>query len=147
MAYARQMLDSYRRSVDIDPDTVAAAIEALDDCAQACTADVDANLSEPNVDEMVRCIRLCLQCTDICSTAGAVSSRLGDCEADVIRPLIEACVAARTGPPAFDAEAVALANGVQVRQVRNPPGALTRLGDDEARVIGRLCHDRIGEPP
>jgi hypothetical protein len=94
MAYARQMLDSYRRSVDIDPDTVAAAIEALDDCAQACTADVDANLSEPNVDEMVRCIRLCLQCTDICSTAGAVSSRLGDCEADVIRPLIEACVAA-----------------------------------------------------
>ena len=35
-------------------------IWACFDCAQACTADADADLGEPRVQEMVRCIRLCL---------------------------------------------------------------------------------------
>ena len=35
-------------------------IDALSDCAQACTADVDDDLSERNLDEIVKSIRLCL---------------------------------------------------------------------------------------
>jgi hypothetical protein len=93
MSSARQMLDTYPRSVDIDVDSLAGAIEALKDCAQACTADVDADLSEANVTEMVKCIRLCLHCADVCTVAAGISSRLAEYEADVIRPLLEACVA------------------------------------------------------
>ena len=93
MSYARQTLDTYPRTVDIDADTLAAAIESLQDCAQACTADVDADLSAPNLPEMVKCIRLCLQCADVCGAAAAITSRLAEYEGDVIRPLLEACVA------------------------------------------------------
>lgn len=62
MSYARQMLDSYRRSFNIDAGLLAATIDALNDCAQACTADVDADLGEQHVPELIKCIRLCLDC-------------------------------------------------------------------------------------
>ena len=67
MSYARQMLDSYPRTVNLDADVLAATIDALSGCAQACTADVDADLSEQDLAEMVRCIRLCLDCVDVCT--------------------------------------------------------------------------------
>ena len=92
MSYARQMLDAYPRNL-VDGDVLAAAIEALNDCAQACTADNAADLSEPNLADMVRCIRLCLDCTDICATAAAVTSRLVEYDPGVLRPLLESCVA------------------------------------------------------
>jgi hypothetical protein len=93
MSYARRMLGTYPRTVEFDAGVLSSAIEALTDCAQACTADVDANLSEPNLADMVKCIRLCLHCADICTGTAGVASRLGEYEADVIRPLVEACVA------------------------------------------------------
>ncbi len=49
MSYARQMLDSYRRSFNIEAGLLAATIDALNDCAQACTADADADLGEQHV--------------------------------------------------------------------------------------------------
>ena len=45
MSYARQMLDTYPRTLHPDDNLLAAAIDAISDCAQACTADVDADLS------------------------------------------------------------------------------------------------------
>ena len=44
MSYARQMLDSYPRTFYVDADLLAAAIDALDDCAQghACQELLDA---------------------------------------------------------------------------------------------------------
>jgi hypothetical protein len=74
MSYARQMLDSYPRTVNVDASVLAAAIDAISDCAQACTADTDADLSEQNLAEMVKCIRLCLDCTDICTATGGSSA-------------------------------------------------------------------------
>jgi hypothetical protein len=93
MSYARRMLDTYSRIVSIDTDVLAAAIDAVNDCAQACTADVDADLSEPNLIEMVKCIRLCLHCVDVCTATAGVISRPGEYETDVVKPLLEACVA------------------------------------------------------
>jgi hypothetical protein len=93
MSYARQMLDSYPRTVNLDAGPLAATIDALSDCAQACTADVDADLSEQDLAEMVRCIRLCLDCVDVCTATVAVTSRLAEYDANVIRPLLQACVA------------------------------------------------------
>jgi len=58
MSYARPMLDTYPGTFGADAAVLATAIDALSDCAQACTADVDADLSEQNLAEMVRCMRL-----------------------------------------------------------------------------------------
>jgi hypothetical protein len=93
MSYARQMLDTYARVPGVDADVLAAAIDALSDCAQACTADNAADLGEQNVNAMVKCIRLCLDCTDICTAAVAVISRQTEYDGAVARPLLQACVA------------------------------------------------------
>jgi hypothetical protein len=42
---------------------------------------------------MVTCIRLCLDCTDICTATGGVISRLADYDPSAARPLLQACVA------------------------------------------------------
>ena len=91
MSYARQLLDTYPRDFNVDVSMLAATIDALNDCAQACTADTDADLDEPNVAEMVKCIRLCLNCTDICIAAVGVVSRQVEYDANVTKPLLEAC--------------------------------------------------------
>ena len=93
MSYARRLLDTYSDTFDIEAGVLAATIDALNDCAQACTADTAADLSERNVTEMVKCIRLCLDCTDICVATVGVTSLQTEYDALVIKPLLEACAA------------------------------------------------------
>jgi uncharacterized membrane protein len=93
MSYARQMLDTYPHTFNVDAGVLAATIDALTDCAQACTADTDADLSEQNVTDMVKCIRLCLNCADVCTATIAVTSRQAEYDANVAKPLLEACAA------------------------------------------------------
>ena len=93
MSYAKQLLDTYPRDVNLDADLLAGAIDALSDCAQACIADADDDLSEQNIADMVKCIRLCLDCADICAATLRVVSRQTDYDANLTRPLLEACVA------------------------------------------------------
>ena len=93
MSYARQMLDTYPRAVSVDADLLAATIDALGDCVQACIADTDADLSEQNLAEMVKCVRLCLDCSDVCSATAGVLSRLAEYDPGTTRPLLEACAA------------------------------------------------------
>jgi Domain of Unknown Function (DUF326) len=92
MSYARQMLDTYPRTFNVNADLLAAAIDALDDCAQARNAD-NADLSEQNVVEMVTCIRLCLDCVDVCTATARVIGRQTEYDASLTRPLLESCVA------------------------------------------------------
>ena len=93
MSYARQMLDTCPRAWTVDVGVLAAAIDALSDCAQACTADNAADLGEQDVTEMVRCIRLCLDCVDVCTATVGVTSRQAEFDPNVAKPLLEACVA------------------------------------------------------
>ena len=41
--HARRLLDTYPSIVNVDASVLAATIDALSDCAQACTADADDN--------------------------------------------------------------------------------------------------------
>jgi hypothetical protein len=93
MSYARQMLDTFPGPVGADAGLLAAAIDAAVDCAQACATDTDADLGEQDVTEMVRCVRLCLHCADVCAATTGVLSRPAEYDPDVTRPLLEACVA------------------------------------------------------
>jgi hypothetical protein len=96
MSYARKLLDSYPGNVYADPGVLAAAIDALSDCAQACAADIDADLSEQNLADMVRCIRLCLDCVDVCTATLGVVSRQRDYDPATTKPLLQACIASCT---------------------------------------------------
>ena|SRR5579859_1320541 len=89
MSYARQLLGARPGGPDIgvDAGVLATAIDALGDCALACAADSDADLSEPDLAAMVACVRLCHNCADVCaaaagtlprtSTAGPAARRVG----------------------------------------------------------------------
>ena len=93
MSYAKQMLENFRGALNVDAGILAVAIDAMTDCAQACIADTDLDLAEQSVDEMVKCIRLCLDCADVCTATAAVMSRPANHDAGVTKPLLEACVA------------------------------------------------------
>ena len=92
MSYAEQMLDAYPREFNTDAGVLVAAIQALADCAQACTACADDCLSEPSVADLVKCVRLCLDCADVCTATLRVVSRQTEYDANVTRSLLEACV-------------------------------------------------------
>jgi hypothetical protein len=95
MSYARQMLGTYpgHFKPGADAEVLAGVIDAAADCAQACGVDIDADLSEPHLADMVICIRLCLDCADICSVTSAVLSRPATWDGRVLGPLLEACMA------------------------------------------------------
>jgi hypothetical protein len=93
MSYAKQLLDSYPRVVTTDAGVLATTIDALNDCAQACTACADGDLSEHNVADLVTCIRLCLDCADVCTATVAVTSRQTAYDAPAAKALLEACAA------------------------------------------------------
>ena len=93
MSYAKQMLDTYPRDFNLDTGQLAATIDALSDCAQSCTACADDCLSEEMVAELTKCIRMCLDCADVCTATLRVVSRQTNYDANLTRPLLEACVA------------------------------------------------------
>jgi hypothetical protein len=96
MSYAGQMLDAYPRDLNLDARMLTATLDALIECAQACTSDADADLSERNVAELVKCVRLCMDCADVCAATVRVISRQTDYDANLTRPLLEACAATCT---------------------------------------------------
>jgi hypothetical protein len=93
MSYARQLLDAYPGTLNADAGVLAATIDALSDCAQACIADADDDLHEQNLAEMVTCIRLCWDCADVCTATLGVVTRQTAYDASVTKPLLEACMA------------------------------------------------------
>ena len=93
MGYARQILASSRVKSPLDSALLGDALDALNDCIQACIADTDADLSEKDLADMVRCVRLCLHCTDVCAATAGVLSRPAEYDPNVVRPLLESCVA------------------------------------------------------
>jgi hypothetical protein len=94
MSHARQMLDTHPRGPQRDRDALAACIQACYDCAQSCTACADACLGEDGVGELVRCIRLNLDCFDTCVTTGNILSRQTEPEWSLVRAQLEACATA-----------------------------------------------------
>ena len=93
MSYKMPMLITIPRTSNLDIRVLVATIDALDDCARACIADADSDLNEQNLSELVKCIRLCLDCADVCTATVRVTSRQTEYDAGVTRPLLEACAA------------------------------------------------------
>lgn len=94
MSHAQSMLDTHPQTFDVDAGRLAEVIDALLDCANTCTQCADACLSEEDPTGLARCIRLDLDCADICATTARVVSRQTEHDANVTRPLLQACIAA-----------------------------------------------------
>ena len=75
-------------------ETMSRCIDACFSCVETCTACADACLGEDNVASLVRCIRLNLDCADVCETTGRLLSRRTEAEIGVLRAQVEACAEA-----------------------------------------------------
>ena len=91
---ANRMLESYPREFNVDRKRLVAVIEATSDCAQACTQCADDCLSEESVAELVKCIRIDLDCADICATTVRILSRQTEYDANVTRAQLQSCITA-----------------------------------------------------
>lgn len=92
---ATRMLRTAPHDTTLDETLLTRCIEACDECAQACTQCADDCLGEEGAPgHLVRCIRLNMDCADVCMTTGRVVSRQTDRDAAVGRALLEACIAA-----------------------------------------------------
>lgn len=71
-----------------------AAIDAAYECAQTCESCADACLAEEMVTELRQCIRLNLDCADVCNATATISNRRTGSNEEVIRKMLDACIAA-----------------------------------------------------
>lgn len=92
--HVQQMIRTHPQAASRAGDALVRSIEHCFVCAQSCTACADACLGEEAVAELRRCIRLNLDCADLCLATGNIASRQTAGEAAVLREALEACAAA-----------------------------------------------------
>ena len=86
----------YRTHPDHPPhsDIMSQCIDACFTCVETCNSCADACLSEKSVANLVNCIRLNLDCADICAATGALASRRAGSNRELLRSAIETCALA-----------------------------------------------------
>jgi hypothetical protein len=89
--HAQQMIATHPH---VKGDTNDALIRCLDECyscAQTCTSCADACLGEQMVQQLTQCIRLNLDCADVCAATGSVATRRTGSNEEAIRHMLMAC--------------------------------------------------------
>lgn len=89
-----EMLRVHPLPVQGGTDRLGAAVSAIATCATICTSCADACLAEPHVQNLARCIRLNLDCAELCATTARVVERMTQADTAVQRDLLRACEAA-----------------------------------------------------
>ncbi|AFZ67215.1 four-helix bundle copper-binding protein [Deinococcus peraridilitoris] len=79
---------------NLDQQALLECLAACFECAQVCTSCADACLGEQNLDMLRRCIRLNLDCADVCDATGRVLTRCTQPDMNVVRTQLQACLAA-----------------------------------------------------
>jgi uncharacterized membrane protein len=92
MHHVTEMLETHPQATANE--ALARCIERCFACAFACTSCADACLAEEQVQELVRCIRLDLDCADVCDATGRVLTRQTSSEPGLARSMLEACAQA-----------------------------------------------------
>lgn len=90
----REIIARHPRAVSLDPDLLLRCIDECFDCSATCTACADACLGEADALELIRSIRLNLDCADVCDAVGRVLTRQTEPDLGLIRAALEACVVA-----------------------------------------------------
>lgn len=91
---AMEMLKTHPHVQGNTADALIHCIEECFSCAQTCTSCADACLGEDMVDNLKQCIRLNLDCADVCLATGALSSRRTGSNEQLLRQMLEACESA-----------------------------------------------------
>lgn len=91
---AQAILEKHPQPMNLDASAVAKVIESAFDCVQVCTSCADACLSEEMVADLRYCIRLDLDCANVCEATAKVFSRQTQPEMALLKAQLEACATA-----------------------------------------------------
>lgn len=94
MHHMSQMIAAHPEVMGNPNDALVRCIEECCSCAQSCTSCADACLAEEMVGELRQCIRLNLDCADICAASGSIATRRTGGNEQVIVATLEACALA-----------------------------------------------------
>ena len=86
-----EMIGTHPRPASGDREALTHCIEECYRCAAACTSCADACLAEETVNDLIQCIRLDLDCADLCEATGRILTRQTAADASVLRAAVEAC--------------------------------------------------------
>ena len=87
----KEMLEAHPWPAQIDRDVLVRCIDECSACEALCTACADASMAEEDVAEMRKCIRLCLDCADLCGTTRRLLTRQTDSIAATSRAQVSLC--------------------------------------------------------
>src|SRR5918997_1098137 len=94
MTQTRRMFETNPSGPAVDAEALVECIEACFSCPKACTACADACLGEQDVQMLTRCIRLNLDCTDMCDATGKILSRQTAFDAEIAKATLQTCAQA-----------------------------------------------------
>ena len=69
-------------------------IEECYSCAQTCTSCADACLAEDMARQLTQCIRMNLDCADVCNITGRLATRRTGSDEELLRRMLDTCAAA-----------------------------------------------------
>lgn len=92
--HVREMISAHPDVEGSISEALIACIEACYACAQTCTACADACVAEEEFSPLRQCVRLNLDCADVCEATGALASRRAGSNQEVLRTMIETCALA-----------------------------------------------------
>lgn len=92
--HAQEMIGSHPQVRGDANDVLIRVVEEAFACAQACVACADACLGEDTVADLTECIRLNLDCADVCITAGKTATRRTGSNEGLVAAMLDACAVA-----------------------------------------------------
>ncbi len=92
MSRLKRLLETHPHPAGSSGDAARECIDACSECAQACTICADACLSEKHVESLVKCIRLDLDCADVCRVTAQLLTRPSHRDAPALKAQLEACI-------------------------------------------------------
>jgi hypothetical protein len=92
--HTQMMIATHPKVRGAADDSLVRCIDFCFDCAQTCVSCADACLGEDMVAQLRQCIRLDLDCADLCTVTGTVASRRTGSNQAVLRQLLETCAEA-----------------------------------------------------
>lgn len=87
--HAQQIISTHPHVRGNTNDALIRCVEACYDCAQACIACADACMGEQMIAQLTQCIRLNLDCADVCTATGALGSRRTGSDELILKRMIE----------------------------------------------------------
>lgn len=94
MDRVRRMFQSHPAPASDAGEEAFALIQAAAECTYTCTTCADACLEEEDPKAMRKCIRLCLDCAEICAVTARLIARPGPQDRNLLRAQLDACATA-----------------------------------------------------